>query len=77
MKSLSRSSASGMRGHGQQHRCRDRNKLERRTMQNMCLFNVSETQGVKSMFDLHPSCASDSPYETKMRSMVGVSDEWD
>ena len=77
MKSPPRNSTSSIWGQGQQRQCRDWNKLEKwAERQNACFSYINETQGVKSMFDRYKWCPQDSPYGAKMRSILGLPDEW-
>jgi hypothetical protein len=73
-----KTSTSSIWGEGQQRQCRDWNKLkEWARMQNACFSYINETQGVQSMFDRYKWCPQDSPYGTKMRSVLDLPDDWD
>jgi hypothetical protein len=71
-------STPGSWGEGQRRQCRDWKKLyEWAQMQNACFSYINETQGVKSMFDRYKWCPAGSPYGPKMRSILGLADDWD
>ena len=77
MVSPSETSSSSIWGQGQQRQCRDWNKLKWwAEMQNACFSYLNETQGVKSMFDRYKWCPQGSPYGAKMRSVLGLPDDW-
>lgn len=64
-------------GNGQHRQCRDWSKLKKwAESQNACYSYVNETQGVKSTFDRYKWCPQGSPYGAKMRSVLGLPEEW-
>ncbi|KAM3088591.1 hypothetical protein ACMFMG_000227 [Clarireedia jacksonii] len=68
----------GFWGEGQKRQCRDWNKLKEWVdLHNACYSYVNETQGVRSQFDRYKWCPPGSPYAAKMRSTLGLPEDWD
>lgn len=64
-------------GEGQHRKCRDWGKLEKwASAHNSCFTYINETQGVSSMFDRYKWCPKNSPYAARMRTTLGLSDDW-